>query len=57
LTAEHPLRAKFARLTTAEESKGLLDAANRIGTRNHWELMLAEKGLTLRGHRLIVRRS
>ena len=57
LTAEHPLRAKFARLTAAEESKGLLDEANRIGTRNHWELMLVEKGLTLRGHRLIVRRS
>ena len=54
--AEHTLRAKFARLTAAEESKGLLDEANRIGTRNHWEQVLSEKGLSLRGHRLIVRR-
>jgi DNA phosphorothioation-associated putative methyltransferase len=56
LPAEHPLRAKFARLTAAEELKGLLDEPNRIGTRNHWEQALSEKGLSLRGHRLIVRR-
>ena len=56
LPAEHPLRAKFARLTAAEEAKGLLDEANRIGTRNQWEQVLSEKGLSLRGHRLIVRR-
>jgi DNA phosphorothioation-associated putative methyltransferase len=56
LPAEHPLRAKFARLTAAEESKGLLDQGNRIGTRNQWEKTLAEKGLTLRGHRLLFRR-
>jgi DNA phosphorothioation-associated putative methyltransferase len=56
LAVEHPLRAKFARLTAAEESKGLLIEGNRIGTRNQWDPVLAEKGLTLRGHRLILRR-
>jgi DNA phosphorothioation-associated putative methyltransferase len=53
LPDEHPLRAKFARLTEAEEAKGLLDRANRIGTRNQWLNVLAERGLTLRGHRLV----
>jgi hypothetical protein len=33
-----------------------LDEGNRIGTRNQREQILAEKGLTLRGHRLIARR-
>jgi hypothetical protein len=53
---DHPLRPKFARLTAAEEAKGLLDESHRIGTRNQWELALAEKGLSLRGHRLVLRR-
>jgi hypothetical protein len=44
-------------LTIAEGVKGLLDEANRIDTRNHWEQVLSEKGVSLRGHRLIVRRS
>jgi len=56
LPLEHPLRAKFARLTAAEEAKGLLDEANRIGTRAQWEQALAQKGLTLQGHRLLRRR-
>jgi hypothetical protein len=55
LPLEHPLRAKFARLTAIEESKGLFDESNRIGTRNQWEQVLAGKGLTLRGHRLMRR--
>lgn len=53
LPAEHPLRAKFARLTAAEEAKELLVEGNRIGTRYHWEQTLAEKGLAIRGHRLV----
>jgi DNA phosphorothioation-associated putative methyltransferase len=53
LPAEHPLRAKFARLTAAEESKGLLAEGARIGTRTQWEQTLAAKGLALRGHRLV----
>jgi hypothetical protein len=35
---------------------GALKEANRIGARNHWEQVLSEKGLALRGHRLIVHR-
>ena len=56
LPAEHPLRTKFARLTAAEEAKGLLDQANHIGTRNQWLKVLADKGFTLRGHRLVLQR-
>ena len=56
LPVEHPLRAKFARLTAAEEAKGLFVEGNRIGTRSHWEQILAEKGLALRGHRLVRHR-
>lgn len=55
LPAAHPLYNKFARLTASEESKGLFNEGNRIGTRNQWEQILAEKGLTLRGHRLVLR--
>ncbi len=50
---DHPLHAKFARLTRQEESKGLYEAPNHIGTRNGWEDLLSSKGLTLRGHRLM----
>lgn len=56
LPVEHPLRAKFARLTASEEAKGLFVEGNRIGTRHHWEQLLTEKGLTMRGHRLVQRR-
>ena len=56
LPVDHPLRPKFARLTAAEEAKGLFVEGNRIGTRHHWERILADKGLTTRGHRLIRRR-
>jgi DNA phosphorothioation-associated putative methyltransferase len=56
LPADHPLRSKFARLTAAEESRGLFAEGSRIGTRNQWDQMLAEKGLSLRGNRLILRR-
>ena len=56
LAPEHPLRPKFARLTAAEEAKGLLDQANHIGTRNQWLKVLADKGFTLRGHRLVLQR-
>ena len=43
MAADHPLRAKFARLTAAEEAKGLLNEVNRIGTRNQWEQILSPK--------------
>jgi DNA phosphorothioation-associated putative methyltransferase len=55
LSENHPLRPKFARLTAAEEAKGLFDESSRIGTRQQWEQTLLQRGLTLRGHRLISR--
>ena len=53
LPPEHPLRAKFAKLTRQEEEAGLLDDTARIGFRINWERILAEKGLGFRGHRLV----
>ena len=53
LAPDHPLHAKFARLTRQEGSKGLFDDTTRIGTRAGWEQALSHKGVTLRGHRLV----
>ena len=50
---DHPLRAKFSRLTRQEQAKGLYEHPSRIGTRRGWEEILAEKGVTLRGHRVV----
>lgn len=49
----HPLREKFARLTRQEERYGLYSDAARIGTREGWEAVLAERGVRVRGHRII----
>lgn len=46
-------RAKFARLTAIEEKWGLYEEANRIGTRSGWEAVLAQRGVELRGHRVV----
>jgi len=53
LHPEHPLHAKFARLTEQEERHGLLDDAATIGTRAGWQARLRQAGFTLRGHRLV----
>ncbi len=53
LTTDHPLHAKFARLTACEERNGLLDNPSGIGTREGWSRRLAERGFSLRGHRLV----
>jgi DNA phosphorothioation-associated putative methyltransferase len=53
LPAHHPFHAKFARLTRSEEAKGLYEDPRRIGTRDGWNTVLAQKGLRLRGHRVI----
>jgi hypothetical protein len=50
---DYPRRTTFARLTKTEEAAGLLDETDRIGLRRGWEALLAEKGLTLVGHRLV----
>ncbi len=49
----HALVAKFARLTQQEENHGLLDETATIGTRDGWQRRLAERGFTVRGHRLV----
>ena len=48
-----PGREKFARLTKQEERHGLFEEPTRIGTRSQWGQQLQEKGLVLRGHRLV----
>jgi DNA phosphorothioation-associated putative methyltransferase len=53
LLAEHPLHAKFARLTAQEEKAGLLEDAAGIGTREAWQRRLRERGYALRGHQLV----
>ncbi len=51
---EYPGRDKFARLTRIEESKGLFEDTTRIGLEQGWHEALAQRGLYLRGHRLLV---
>jgi hypothetical protein len=53
LTLDHPLHAKFARLTAQEEKNGLLGETATIGTREGWQARLTESGFALRGHRLV----
>jgi DNA phosphorothioation-associated putative methyltransferase len=53
LTSDHPLHAKFARLTQQEEKHGLLDDAATIGTKDGWQTRLSATGFVLRGHRLV----
>ena len=57
VTPDYPLRAKFSRLTQQEEAKRLYEEPSHIGTRRGWEEVLARKGLTLRGHRLVRARA
>jgi DNA phosphorothioation-associated putative methyltransferase len=53
--ADYPGRDKFERLSKQEERCGLLDDTMRIGHREQWKYALEEKGVVLRGHRLIRR--
>ncbi len=55
LAPAHPLHKKFSRLTRIEDSKGLYQDTTRIGTRDGWNRVLAEKGYRLQGHRLLRR--
>ena len=50
---DHPLHARFARLTEQEERHGLLADPSGIGTRAAWETRLGDAGFALRGHRLV----
>src|SRR3954451_15779632 len=57
LPADHPLHARFARLTQQEEKHGLLDDTATIGTREGWKRRLKERGFALRGHQLVRQRN
>lgn len=52
LAPEHPLRAKFARLSQHEERLGLYEETHSIGTRKGWEDCLKARGLRVAGHRI-----
>lgn len=56
VTADYPLRERFARLTKQEEKAGLFADPSRIGNRQQWEELLERAGVELRGHRLLKRR-
>lgn len=49
----YPKRETFERLTTAEERNGLLDHGGHIGNRRQWLELLNQRGLEIRGHRLM----
>lgn len=49
---DFPGYAKFRELTLAEERHGLLEDASSIGLEEGWKARLAERGLTIRGHRV-----
>ncbi len=53
VAADHPLREKFARLTTQEERFGLFADPKMIGTKAGWTEALAQAGVRLRGHRVL----
>lgn len=53
----HPLHSKFTRLTQSEEAKGLYQDTARIGLKLGWEEVLDERGVMLKGHRVVRRTS
>lgn len=54
---DHPSRAKFAKLTKQEENAGLYRRTSVIGNLRGWLLALDCAGVTIRGHRLMRRRT
>jgi DNA phosphorothioation-associated putative methyltransferase len=53
LDLDDPRRPVFAALTRAAEAQGLFAEANKIGTREAWNMRLVAAGLELRGHSLV----
>lgn len=49
----HPRFKEFRQLTEEEVGRGLLDHTKAIGWSLKWELLLADRGLTIRGHTLL----
>ena len=52
LSENHPLYAKFAKLTKAEEKAGLFKETKTIGNQQGWERRLAECAVSIVGHRI-----
>jgi len=56
LAPDHPLQAKFSRLTRQEEHFNLYEKPELIGTREGWKKVLDEKAVYHAGHRLLRKR-
>ena len=54
VASDYPGREKFARLTRIEAGKGLYEDTSRIGFEEGWNELLYQKGLYLKGHRLLI---
>lgn len=53
LPPQHPLAAKFSRLTKQEDKYGLYEDTRTIGTKNGWQAVLDSKGVAIVGHRVV----
>lgn len=53
LPTDHPRRSEFESLTLAAESIGLFDNPVRIGFKQQWEFLLAERGYKIVDHSLL----
>jgi DNA phosphorothioation-associated putative methyltransferase len=53
VTQSYPFYEKFAILTRREEKLGLLKNTRTIGTRDGWQQCLADKGVEIKGDRII----
>lgn len=53
LPTEHEAIARFKALTNSAEALGLFDDPSRIGFRNQWERLIANKGYRLIGHEFV----
>jgi DNA phosphorothioation-associated putative methyltransferase len=53
LPPDHPLRARFERLTKQEEKHGLYEDTQTIGTRDGWAAALEKHGVRLSGHKVV----
>ena len=54
VSADYPMRSRFARLTSQEKARGLYATTARIGTREEWGRLLVSAGFRCRGHRLVA---
>ncbi len=54
VTPDYPLYELFSTLTQKEEKLGLLNKSRGIGTRNGWLDCLADAGVEIQGHTVIV---